>query len=42
MASPASAQTRPAPNLDLTAGWVGLADDGVVNEPMVGGAGRFT
>lgn len=37
----ASAQDRPSPVLDLSAGWVGFADDGVVSEGMVGGAGRF-
>jgi hypothetical protein len=37
----ASAQERPSPALDLSAGWVGFADDGVVSEGMIGGAGRF-
>jgi hypothetical protein len=37
----AAAQERPAPSLDFSAGWVGFADDGVVSEGMVGGAGRF-
>jgi Outer membrane protein beta-barrel domain len=37
----ASAQERPSPAFDLSAGWVGFADDGVVSEGMVGGAGRF-
>lgn len=37
----ASAQDRPAPSLDLSAGWVGFADDGVVSEGMIGAAGRF-
>jgi hypothetical protein len=37
----ASAQDRPSPSLDLSAGWVGFADDGIVSEGMVGGAGRF-
>ena len=36
-----SAQDRPAPSLDFAAGWVGFADDGVVSEGMIGGAGRF-
>lgn len=35
------AQERPAPTLDLAAGWVGFADDGVVSESLVGAAGRF-
>ena len=37
----ASAQDRQSPSLDLSAGWVGFADDGIVGEGMVGGAGRF-
>jgi hypothetical protein len=37
----ASAQDRSSPTLDFSAGWVGFADDGVVSEGMVGGAGRF-
>jgi hypothetical protein len=37
----ASAQHRPSPSLDLSAGWVGFADDGIVSEGMFGGAGRF-
>jgi hypothetical protein len=37
----AFAQDRPSPSLDLSAGWVGFADDGIVSEGMVGGAGRF-
>jgi hypothetical protein len=41
LAPAASAQGRPSPSLDLAAGWVGFADDGVVNEGMAGGAGRF-
>jgi hypothetical protein len=36
--TPAFAQD---PWLDVSAGWVGFADDGVVSESMVGGAGRF-
>ncbi len=35
------AQERPSPALDVSAGWVGFADDGIVGEGMVGGAGRF-
>jgi hypothetical protein len=31
----------PPPAIDLAAGWVGFADDGVVSEPVVGGAMRF-
>ena len=37
----ASAQDRPSPAVDVSAGWVGFADDGIVSEGMVGGAGRF-
>ncbi len=37
----ASAQERPSPALDLSAGWVGFGDDGIVSEGMVGAAGRF-
>jgi hypothetical protein len=37
----ASAQERPSPALDLSAGWVGFGDDGIVSEGMVGGAARF-
>lgn len=38
----AAAQDRASPVLDLSAGWVGFADDGVVGEGMVGVAGRFS
>jgi len=41
LASAAAAQDRPSPSLDLTAGWVGFADDGIVSEGMAGAAGRF-
>jgi Outer membrane protein beta-barrel domain len=37
----AAAQERQSPSLDLSAGWVGFGDDGIVSEGMVGGAGRF-
>lgn len=37
----AIAQDRPAPHLDLSAGWVGFADDGIVSEGLVGAAARF-
>jgi hypothetical protein len=37
----ASAQEHLSPAIDLSAGWVGFADDGVVSEGMIGGAGRF-
>lgn len=41
LATPASGQERSSPALDLSAGWVGFADDGIVSEGMIGGAGRF-
>lgn len=37
----ARAQERPAPTVDLSAGWVGFADDGIVSEGLVGAAARF-
>ena len=37
----AAAQDRPSPTLDLSAGWVGFADDGIVSEGLVGGASRI-
>lgn len=40
-ALPAFAQDRPSPALDLAAGWVGFADDGVVSEFPVGGGFRW-
>lgn len=41
MATPAAAQDRPGPSVEFTAGWVGFADDGIVNETHVGGAARW-
>jgi hypothetical protein len=41
LAGVAAGQTRPGPALELAAGWVGFADDGVVSESLVGGAARF-
>jgi hypothetical protein len=38
MAHPAAAQGRPGPAVELTAGWVGFADDGIVSEGLVAGA----
>lgn len=38
---PVSAQERPSPALDLAAGWVGFADDGIVSELPIGAAFRF-
>lgn len=40
-AIPVSAQDRPAPALDLAAGWVGFADDGIVSEVPIGAALRW-
>lgn len=41
LAGPAAAQERPLPALEFAAGWVGFADDGIVDEGLVGGAARF-
>jgi hypothetical protein len=41
LAAAAGAQDLPAPTVEVAVGWVGFADDAVVSEPMVGGAGRF-
>jgi hypothetical protein len=38
---PAAAQERPQPSVELGAGWVGFADDGIVNEAMFGVAARW-
>jgi hypothetical protein len=40
MASLAAAQDRPGPSFEVTIGWVGFADDGIVSETLVGGAAR--
>lgn len=40
-ALPVCAQQRPAPALDLAAGWVGFADDGIVSELPIGAAVRW-
>jgi hypothetical protein len=40
-ASPAIAQDRPAPIVEIEAGWVGFADDGIVSEMLVGAAARW-
>ena len=41
MTHAAVAQDRPGPAVDLAAGWVGFADDGVVSEGLIGGAARW-
>ena len=41
MAELAVAQDRPGPAVDVTAGWVGFADDGIVSEGLVGAAARW-
>jgi hypothetical protein len=41
MADPAGAQDRPGPAVELSAGWVGFADDGIVSESLIGGAARW-
>lgn len=40
-ALPASAQQRPAAALDLAAGWVGFADDGIVSELPFAAAAKW-
>lgn len=37
----AAAQDRPSAAIDLEAGWLGFADDGIVSETMIGAAGRW-
>jgi len=41
MAGDAAAQQAPRTAVELAAGWIGFADDGVVSEVMVGGSGRY-
>ena len=41
LADTAAAQQRPGPAVDVAAGWVGFADDGIVSEGMFGGAARW-
>jgi hypothetical protein len=41
MASLAAAQDRPGPSFEVTAEWVGFADDGIVSETLVGAAARW-
>ena len=41
MAGVAAGQQAPRAEVELSAGWVGFADDGVVSETMVGGSARF-
>lgn len=41
LAAPAAAQDRPPASIDVAAGWVGFADDGIVSEAMFGGAARW-
>ena len=36
-----AAQERPAPAVELTAAWVGFADDGIVSEGLVGASARW-
>ena len=42
MAHLAAAQDRPGPAVELAAGWIGFADDGIVNEGLVAGAARWS
>ena len=39
--TPALAQGRPAPTLEVSAGLVAFPDDGIVRESAIGAAGRF-
>ena len=39
--SQVGAQARPAPAIDLFAGWTGFADDGIVSETQFGAAARW-
>jgi len=41
MTGSATAQSHPGFAVDLTAGWVGFADDGIVSEGLIGGAARW-
>jgi outer membrane protein with beta-barrel domain len=41
MAAPAIAQDRPGPAVEIAAGWVGFADDGIVSESLLGGGARL-
>jgi hypothetical protein len=41
MAGAAAAQERPSFTIDAEAGWMGFADDGIVNESFVGGTARW-
>jgi hypothetical protein len=41
LAGAAAAQERPRPSVEVGAGWVGFADDGIVNEGMIGTAARW-
>jgi hypothetical protein len=39
-AAAADAQTRQGPALEIAAGWIGFADNDVISEALIGGAGR--
>lgn len=41
MSTVVAAQNRPRPAVEVAAGWVGFADDGIVSEGLIGGAARF-
>ena len=41
LAAPVAAEARRQVAIDLSAAWVGFADDGVVSETLVGGAARW-
>jgi hypothetical protein len=37
----ATAQERPSPAIEVEAGWMGFADDGIVSESLAGGTARW-
>ena len=41
LARPAAAQEQPRLVVEVEAGWLGFADDGIVSESMVGGTARW-
>jgi hypothetical protein len=41
MAGAAAAQERPSPTIEAEGGWMGFADDGIVNESVVGATARW-
>jgi hypothetical protein len=41
LAETAAAQDRPGPAIEIEAGWMGFADDGIVGEALVGATGKW-